>query len=208
MRTAPTNQAHNDERGREIVIEATRFGGRVRQVAALLALMMVAPLLLAAAPPARGVNCGQKIRIEGTDGNDVVPNTAADEAFILKAGNDDVQANAATGRGAGDDCLIGDEGDDRTLRGGDDNDLILAGPGNDRASGGGDEDQLNGGDGNDQLFPEDGRDVVNAGDGDDLISAARGDSDIIRCGEGLDTVTADPTDELHDCELVTIIPLT
>lgn len=183
---------------------------RTRRVPAL-ALAVVAlfvPTLVGVAL-ADTTNCGQKLRVYGTEGDDTFLNTPADEAFILKGGNDNVMSNNSpeSGAGAGEDCLIGGDGNDRVLRAGGGDDVILGGPGNDRAIGAGGNDDINGGDGDDQIFPEGGDDVINAGDGDDLINAGGQGSDIIRCGEGNDTVTADATDELHDCEMVTIVPL-
>lgn len=45
--------------------------------------------------------------------------------------------------------------------------------------------------------------TIHAGAGNDAISAANGVRDVVDCGAGLDTVTADRSDVLRGCEYVT-----
>jgi hypothetical protein len=74
-------------------------------------------------------------------------------------------------------------------------DSILGRGGNDHLAGGRGDDFLDGGPG---------RDVVDGGDGDDRVAVGYdGARDRVRCGPGVDTVTADLVDTVaSDCELV------
>jgi Ca2+-binding RTX toxin-like protein len=74
-------------------------------------------------------------------------------------------------------------------------DIFVGGPGSDVADGGS---------GNDTLDPGAGADLVLAGDGDDTIAVRDGVSDIVDCGAGNDTVTADRLDVLTGCESVSL----
>ena len=75
------------------------------------------------------------------------------------------------------------------------NDTFLGGPGADVADLG-----L----GNDAVDPGPGSDFVLAGDGDDTIAARDGFGDVVECGPGIDTVTADRVDVLSGCENVAL----
>ena len=89
---------------------------------------------------------------------------------------------------------------------------MLGGPGADRLQGGPATDQLSGDDGDDTLAGGDGADVLIGGLGVDEVSGEAGDDDvrvrdgiqdIVRCGDGSDTVDADTLDEIAaDCETV------
>jgi uncharacterized repeat protein (TIGR01451 family) len=103
--------------------------------------------------------------------------------------------------GDGSDVLDGDGGDDG-LWGGNGRDRLIGGAGNDRLRGGLMRDVLVGGDGDDQLLPGTGRDLVRAGFGNDVINARDGSRDVIECGPGDDSVTADRSDRLRGCEHV------
>jgi Ca2+-binding RTX toxin-like protein len=63
-------------------------------------------------------------------------------------------------------------------------------------------DVLLGTSGNDRILPGLGADTVVAREGDDVIEAADGVRDVIVCGPGRDTVTADRRDVLRECEVV------
>ncbi|MEA2230220.1 MAG: hypothetical protein QOD83_36 [Solirubrobacteraceae bacterium] len=90
---------------------------------------------------------------------------------------------------------------------------LLGGPGADRLTGGPAADQLSGDDGDDVLAGGGGSDVVIGGLGVDDVSADAGNDDVrvrdgiqdvVRCGDGTDSVDADSLDEVNaDCEVVT-----
>jgi len=61
------------------------------------------------------------------------------------------------------------------------------------------------GGGNDLAILRGGNDTVCLGDGDDTAFTNDGFIDLIKCGDGNDTVTVDPFDILEDCENVTIV---
>lgn len=61
------------------------------------------------------------------------------------------------------------------------------------------------GDGNDLAILQGGNDTVCLGDGNDIAITADGWVDLIKCGDGVDTVTVDAFDILEDCENVNII---
>jgi hypothetical protein len=106
---------------------------------------------------------------------------------------------------AGDNVLTGNAGNDR-LSGGDG--IIAGGPGVNMLRGGPGADQLTAGDDGDSLVGGEGADLIAGGAGDDDISAADGVADQISCGDGIDTVSADPIDTFavapDNCEEVTI----
>jgi hypothetical protein len=79
------------------------------------------------------------------------------------------------------------------LQGG--NDTFLGGVGNDH---------VDAGSGNDNVDPGGGVDQVFAGDGADTITSRDGVADLVDCGAGTDTVTADRVDVLVDCENVSL----
>jgi len=100
-----------------------------------------------------------------------------------------------------------------TLRGLGGNDLLRGRAGGDRLFGGTGADRLDGGAGADRLFGEAGADRLEGGPGTDLIDGGGGPDriyardkqrDTIRCGPGIDTVSADRIDTVaRDCERVT-----
>jgi hypothetical protein len=86
------------------------------------------------------------------------------------------------------DTVAGDDGPN-TLRGG---------PGDDTLAGGGDADIIDGGSG---------ADTISGDAGDDVIVARDGEVDRIACGDGVDSVVADPQDVVAaDCEVRGIAP--
>lgn len=76
-------------------------------------------------------------------------------------------------------------------------DKIVAGPGEDFLDGGADNDEITGGLG---------FDYIKAGTGDDKVFAQDGAVDRVICGDGNDTVAADPGDVLTGCETVQLPP--
>lgn len=93
---------------------------------------------------------------------------------------------------------------------------LLGGPGADRLTGGPAADQLRGDDGDDVLAAGGGADVVIGGLGVDELSGDAGNDDVrvrdgiqdvVRCGDGVDSVDADTLDDVNgDCEAVTRTP--
>jgi Ca2+-binding RTX toxin-like protein len=67
-------------------------------------------------------------------------------------------------------------------------------------------DTLGGGALRDTITGGPGPDHVIAGDGDDAVFVRDGDVDEVDCGDGADTVQADPVDVLTDCEGVSLPP--
>ena len=60
--------------------------------------------------------------------------------------------------------------------------------------------------GNDVVDPGPGSDFVLTGEGDDTIAVRDGFGDVVECGQGTDTVTADRVDVLSGCENVALPP--
>ncbi len=59
------------------------------------------------------------------------------------------------------------------------------------------------GDGDDDVISVGGNDTICLGDGNDFANAADGWIDLIKCGDGVDTVFVDAFDILEECENVT-----
>ena len=110
---------------------------------------------------------------------------------------DDLPANVSGELGA-DALTTGAAAD--SLNGGQGNDTLEAGAGDDALIGDDGDDVLRAGDGNDRLNGGVGADLLDAGAGDDQIIAADGVQDTIDCGAGADSVNADTTDRLVNCE--------
>jgi uncharacterized repeat protein (TIGR01451 family) len=68
-------------------------------------------------------------------------------------------------------------------------------------------DAIYGGPGTDTIHAGPGRDVIFGGGENDTIFAHDGEPDRVDCGAGRDTVIADPTDSLVDCEVVSRGPV-
>lgn len=121
------------------------------------------------------------------------------EAFLFGAGNDTIiggdgddtfdggAGNDTIYGGAGDDRLSGGEGND-TIDGGSGDDVIYGGAGNDNIKGGSGDDLIDGGDGNDTIDAGSGDDIIRGGAGNDKINAGSG-NDIIDGGAGNDILT-------------------
>ncbi|HRK29789.1 MAG TPA: calcium-binding protein [Tepidisphaeraceae bacterium] len=116
------------------------------------------------------------------------------------AGNDLIDATAATGSGgvggvsiygeAGHDTLRGSNNDD-SLEGGDGRDLLLGNAGDDTLVGNDGDDRLFGGSGNDTLTGGAGRDLLHGQAGNDLLLAIDGEKDTLDGGSGFDTAAGD-----------------
>jgi Ca2+-binding RTX toxin-like protein len=103
------------------------------------------------------------------------------------------------------------DGDDRVKLVGFDHGGASGGPGNDRLYGGGGDDELRGDDGNDRIYGRGSNsefgweDKLDGGPGDDVIDSRGGRRirDLVLCGDGVDTVKADPRDRVgKTCERV------
>jgi hypothetical protein len=141
---------------------------------------------------------------EGTGGADDLGGSLFGDVLMGGAGDDEL-----AGLG-GDDCLLGDSGADRLygsegnddLRGRSGADQLDGGSGNDNLDGGGGRDQLTAGSGNDTLMGGGSADRYAAGSGRDTIDAEDGVAEKVDCGGDSDSVRADRTDRLLDCERV------
>lgn len=120
--------------------------------------------------------------ISGMDGSDIIEGgNGADELY----GVDENRTNKP-----GNDVIRGDHG----------RDMIVGGPGKDELYGGGHDDAIYAG-----SLDEASMDTVSGDDGDDTIYAANfpASKDIVKCGTGIDEVTADSLDEVGGgCEEV------
>ena len=92
--------------------------------------------------------------------------------------------------GAGGGVALGEAG----------RDLLVGSPKSDALAGGGSGDVILGGAGNDVLRGDAATDAMDAGPGDDAIVADDGLPEVVACGPGSDTVFADRSDVLLDCE--------
>lgn len=93
--------------------------------------------------------------------------------------------------GAGDDVLLG----------GDERDTLDGELGNDTIDGKGGDDVLLGGSGDDRLTGGPGVDRFNGAAGRDTIDSKDGNAEIVDCGIGIDTVTADANDDQRQCRI-------
>jgi Ca2+-binding RTX toxin-like protein len=143
-------------------------------------------------------------RIAGAGGNDVLEGDRGADDLAGQAGDDSLHGGGAADRlwaGGGADLLHGDAGAD-VLRG-------EGGP--DRLYGGAGPDRILGGPGNDDIreVPDNysatdpldtGRNRIESGGGRDRVNVANGRRDVVDCGSGVDSVTADKGDKLSGCE--------
>lgn len=130
--------------------------------------------------------------LEGTEGNDKIKGTPANELILGKGGDDTVDGKS------GDDCIIGGSGNDK-IDSGQGNDIVVGGIGNDKIeAGSGDDivygnegaDGINGAAGNDTIYGNEGDDELEGGSGNDAISGGQG-NDKIEGGSGPDVITGD-----------------
>jgi Ca2+-binding RTX toxin-like protein len=143
--------------------------------------------------------------VVGEAGNDKAYGGDGNDRVFGNAGNDRVYGNAGADRvsgGAGNDRASGDAGNDAVL-GADGNDSLAGGSGNDTVSGGAGKDAISGGPGSDTMSGGLGRDTVRGDAGNDKINVRDGQRDVVNCGSGRDSVTADKVDVLRNCENVT-----
>ena len=139
--------------------------------------------------------------IVGTDDDDIIVATGADESLYGKKGKDKIKAKSGKNKiyggkddddcqgGDGDDEVRGDRGND-TCDGGSGDDKVYGGKDNDTISGGTGNDTCNGDDGDDVAYGNDGNDDVDGGSGKDTVYGGKGD-DKSKGGEGNDVVRGD-----------------
>ncbi len=142
--------------------------------------------------------------LDGGEGNDVGNGGDGADTLLGQFGDDTLKGGPGTDTangGFGDDRLYGASGNDKVDGGGGD-DRLDGGSGNDTLRGGPGRDLLIGGNGNDLLSAGRGGGTVSAGKGNDRVNALNGQRDVIHCGAGRDTVTADRADRLDGCEVV------
>ena len=143
---------------------------------------------------------GERVEINGGEGNDVLTGGTGSETIIGAGGDDQIHGNG------GSDLLNAGDGND-VITAGEQRDLIYAGPGDDDVTAGGGRDFVRGGAGNDTLrgnagadflFGEAGSDEIHGdedadvlvgGQGDDALHAGEGNNYIFAL-DGADTVTA------------------
>ena len=101
---------------------------------------------------------------------------------------------------AGAATIVGKPGPD-VLRGTDKADVLEGRAGDDLLLGGQGDDVLDGEQGNDVLVGGSGSDILRGGLGNDVLRARDGAVDVVQCGPGRDTYTADARDVVgRDCE--------
>src|SRR6266508_3945855 len=145
--------------------------------------------LIIGTPPVKERSCLlarlQGCTISGTNGDDILAGTDGNDVICRLSGND-----VLTGK-SGNDLLIGGYGAD-TMSGGGEADTLRGGPGNDA---------LSGGPGNDLVIGETGKDGLKGNDGNDTLDAVDGlGGETVNGGGGTDQCTADPGDQVSNCE--------
>jgi hypothetical protein len=188
-----------------------------RSIASLASLCLVVPAVVLADGT-----------VQGTAGNDVLTGTTGADSIFALAGDDKLDGAAGADDldgGTGADDIHGGTGRDSVLYGGRSaavavtlNDLaddgqqgegdnvhadveqILGGDGGDRLNGDDRAQLIDGGAGDDAITDGGGRDRVYGGAGNDVLTTFDSDSDIVDCGAGSDTATADGADVLIGCE--------
>ncbi|MCW6052265.1 calcium-binding protein [Lyngbya sp. CCAP 1446/10] len=139
--------------------------------------------------------------IEGTDDDDIIVATGANQSLYGKKGKDKLKGKSGKNKlyggkddddcagGDGDDEIKGDRGDDK-CDGGEGSDTVYGGKDNDTISGGSGNDTCKGDDGNDWVHGNEGNDDVDGGSGTDTVYGGKG-NDKCEGGEGNDIVRGD-----------------
>ncbi len=168
------------------------------------------------ARPAHGT-LGPINQATGTVSYTPVPGYSGPDTFSFRASDANGNSNVATARltvsllpGRCANRLVGTNAGERIqgttagdrIRGGGGADILNGLQGADCLEGGTGTDRLNGGAGNDSLAGGPGRNSYSGGPGGDTIAAANGTTERVDCGPGRDTVSADPSDQLRGCEVV------
>jgi Ca2+-binding RTX toxin-like protein len=180
-------------------------------------LLLAPPAALAEGPALMGTSGDDAI--SGTPGPDTIFGLAGNDAIAGAAGDDDLDG------GAGADDLRGGPGNDAVVYGdrtaavavtlddvandgeageGDnvhsDVEQIFGGAAGDRLTGNGQANIIDGAGGDDSITDGGGIDKVYGGEGDDVITTFDGSPDVVDCGPGNDTLTADRADRVTGCE--------
>ena len=140
------------------------------------------------------------IDVRGTEGPDRIGDRIGPTRIEALGGDDIVQGGERADGGPGNDRMLGTG-------------LQLGGPGDDRLdvgahgiergriAGQDGDDFITGSDGPDSLSGGAGRDRISGRGGNDTIRVRDGERDVVRCGDGHDTVQADRIDTIgRDCE--------
>jgi Ca2+-binding RTX toxin-like protein len=133
--------------------------------------------------------------LNGDDGQDQMTGDDGDDVLHGGRGFDEISG------GNGNDRLYGEQDTD-VLDGGAGNDLLDGGANPDKLIGGAGNDTLIGGSGNDIILDRSGSNRVSAGSGNDRIDVRNRRRDVVNCGAGRDSVSADRIDKLVGCERV------
>ena len=145
-----------------------------RRATATLAVLMMIGAVLATLQPAAAQGaptCNGKVAtIVGTDGNDRLEGTDANDVIVGGAGKDVI-----FGRG-GNDSICGGFGND-VIKGGTGKDYIEGNQGNDKLIGGTGKDTMNGGSAKDKLFGGGGGDIMAGGSKKDFLNGQNGNDD-------------------------------
>src|SRR5215204_2868401 len=173
----------------------------MRRSIVLLATMTLALLLASGVALAVTKTCQANTDCFGTTKGDTLTGSAGNDLIYGLGGPDTIRGKA------GDDYLAGGSGDD-DIKGNNGNEVrILGGAGDDFLDGGAGMVQIAAGAGNDTVFGGlDNDSILVFGD------QVAGFQDDVFCGPGIDSVSADPGDDIHDsvdqfCEQVEIVPV-
>ena len=138
--------------------------------------------------------------VRGTEGPDRIGDRIGPTRIEALGGDDIVQGGERADGGPGNDRMfgtglqLGGPGDDRM-------DVGAHGTERGRIAGQDGDDFITGSDGPDSLSGGAGRDRISGRGGNDTIRVRDGERDVVRCGDGHDTVLADRIDTIgRDCE--------
>ena len=140
--------------------------------------------------------------LEGNEGDDLISGDGGHDSIVGGAGSDTAGYGSAPG-GVYVVLSGGGEGKSDTAAGIDalhGTENVLGSPHNDSLLGDGAANRLDGGAGNDRIQGGDGPDVLLGSAGSDSLLADDGVRDLVRCGEGRDTVDVDTRDDVGGCE--------
>jgi len=166
--------------------------------------------------------------LQGSAGDDVLIGTPGADSIYAMAGNDTLQGGAGDDDldgGLGSDDIRGGAGTDAALYGGrgiavavtlddvaddgqqgeadnvhSDVEQVFGGDGGDRLNGSPRGELIDGGGGDDSILDGGGSDAVYGGAGNDALTTFDAELDVVDCGLGNDTATADSSDVLIGCE--------
>ncbi|MFN4144040.1 calcium-binding protein, partial [Aestuariivirga sp.] len=152
---------------------------------------------VSAVPPSAQQVRSSKAVIQGTEGNDDLTGTSADDTFYGKGGHDNIVTNGGNDiayGGDGRDSLVSNSVDPQEgvkFYGGNGHDILNGGSGADWLEGGTGDDWLWGKDGDDTILGGQGDDNIHGGDGKDTIDGGEGASDVLYYTFSTSGVTVD-----------------